>query len=375
MNGTVYFDNAATTFPKPECVIMSVNEAIKYYGGNPGRGSHSLSDKASELLFDARETAADFFGAEPENVIFTYNATHALNYAIKGLVRHGDRILIDNFAHNATYRPSVAVYDSGLCSLRVYDASGSDDDTLNSLDKLIIPHKTVIIATHQSNISSKILPVDKIGRLTRMKHARLIVDASQSAGHIPINMKSLDATAVCTPGHKGLYGIMGSGMLISSQEAEYNTLIEGGAGIHSLDRSMPDTLPERLEAGTVGLPAIAGLKSGIEYVNSVGLDNISRREKTLSAMLVRRLSRDERFRFHGETCGSVVSFTVDGFTTTEIGERLNRAGICVRCGYHCAPLAHRTLGTLDGGTVRVSFSHLNTVDEVDYLADTLLRIK
>lgn len=378
MNNIIYLDNAATTNPKPGCVLRAVEKAILHCSGNPGRGSHPIAARASELVFDTRETAAAMFGASAENVVFTPGATYALNYAIKGLSKAGCLILIDNYAHNASYRPCLSLAKNGVCRLKVYDASASDEETVNNVRRLIEDENTVVIATHHSNVSSKILPVRRIGEVCASAGCKFIVDAAQSAGHIPIDLQKDNITALCIPSHKGLYGISGAGLLISARDARYRTTIEGGAGISSLDEDMPDILPERLEAGTLPLPAIASIKAGAEFVSSIGTSTISGYESRLARRFMNGISKKDRIRVHGDCGGSVISFTVDGITPAEVGEWLADRGICVRTGYHCAPLAHRTLGTYASGSVRIGLSYFNTSDEIDrtvYALDLLCRTK
>lgn len=364
----IYLDNAATTWPKPAAVTAKVRDAMRDMGGNPGRGSHRLAASAEKIVYECRTEAGKLFGAEPENVVFTMNATHALNLAIKGMAKRGGHILIDNFAHNAAYRPVMALVRDGICTADVYDASGSDSETMESIRLLLTPQTCMVIATHQSNISSKILPVGEIGRFCRSMHIPFIADASQSAGHLPIDIGAMGITALCLPGHKGLMGPMGVGVLITDGKAEFSTILEGGAGIHSLDTEMPAMLPERLEAGTLPLPAIAGLIEGIRWVRDYTIGAAHEHCCMLAGVLAERLPD---LRMHGETCGSVISFTMPGHSPAEIGAYLNANGICVRTGYHCAPLAHRTLGTIENGTVRISFSPFNTIRDVYRTAEVL----
>ncbi|MBQ9718190.1 MAG: aminotransferase class V-fold PLP-dependent enzyme, partial [Clostridia bacterium] len=237
---TVYLDNAATTYPKPEEVLRAASDAMRNAGGNPGRGSHRLSSAAAELVYDCRTAAAELFGAEPERVVFTLNATHALNFAVKGLAEAGCHILIDNYAHNAAYRPVAALAADGLAEYDIYDASGDGDEIIENIRNKLRPDTRMVIATHQSNICSYVLPVKKIGQFCAQYGLHFIVDASQSAGHLPIDMESMNITALCMPGHKGLFGPMGVGMLLSAPDVRYHTLLEGGAGIHSLDAAMPE---------------------------------------------------------------------------------------------------------------------------------------
>ncbi|MGN1346931.1 MAG: aminotransferase class V-fold PLP-dependent enzyme [Eubacteriales bacterium] len=367
MKQVLYFDNAATTFPKPETVVRAVTDAMHNAGGNPGRGSHKLSTAAAELVYDCRSAAADLFGASPERVVFTVNATHALNCAIKGLAEPGCHILMDNYVHNAAYRPVMALTSAGAAEHDVYDASGDDDEILESIRGLLRPNTRIVIATHQSNICSRVLPIEKIGELCAEHGLAFIVDASQSAGHLPMDMRQMHITALCLPGHKGLYGPMGVGMLLSSEDAHYKTILEGGAGIHSLDAAMPEELPERLEAGTIPLPAIAGLLAGIRYVRRVGMEEIHLHECTLTSVLAEKLSCIEGVHLYGDTVGSIVSFTVDGLTPAQVGANLASRGICVRTGYHCAPIAHRTLGSFEHGLVRASVSYFNKMSDVQAL--------
>lgn len=367
MNRTIYFDNAATSYPKPPAVFRAVTEAMRSAGGNPGRGSHRLSETAAELVYDCRAAAAGMFGAEPERVVFTSGATHALNAAVKGLAEPGCHILIDNYAHNAALRPVAALAEDGFAEYDVYDAGGNEEQVLENIVKKLRPNTRILIATHQSNICSHILPIECIGRLCREYGIHFIVDAAQSAGHLPIDLQRMNITSLCLPGHKGLFGPMGVGMLISAPDVNYKTILEGGAGIHSLDIAMPEELPEHLEAGTLPVPAIAGLLAGIRHVRQIGTEEIHLHECTLTSALTDRLREISGVTLYGESVGSVVSFTVDGCSPAEVGAYLASRGICVRTGYHCAPLAHRTVGSFENGSVRVSVSYTNRMTEIDRL--------
>lgn len=371
MSGIIYLDNAATTFPKPRCVTEAVREAIINRGGNPGRGSHRLSQSAAELVFDTRVAVAEMFGANAGNVVFTMNATQAINCAIKGLASPGCHILIDNFSHNAVYRPVVALANGRVCSYDIYDASGNTEETISDVKRRLRPNTKIIVATHQSNITSNVLPIREIGRLCSEHGISFVVDASQSAGHIPIDLKQDSITSLCLPGHKGLFGPMGIGLLVSADNVKYRTIIEGGAGILSLDSKMPDDLPERLEAGTLPLPAIAGLCAGIKWVREIGENKIHDYESMLSAIFAREANKLERIRIYGECGGSVISFNFEGISPSKVGEHLSSRGICVRTGYHCAPLAHRTVGSFENGSVRAGLSYMNRPSDVYALIEAL----
>ena len=371
---TIYLDNAATTYPKPEEVLRAASDAMRKAGGNPGRGSHRLSNAAAELVFDCRTAAAELFGAEPERVVFTMNATHALNYAVKGLAEAGCHILIDNYAHNAAYRPVAGLADAGLAEYDIYDASGDEDEIIENIRSKLRPDTRIVLATHQSNICSHILPIETIGHFCAQYGLHFIVDASQSAGHLPIDLHRMNITALCMPGHKGLFAPMGVGMLISAPDVRYNTILEGGAGIHSLDAVMPEELPERLEAGTLPLPAVAGLLAGIRFVRRTGLQEIHLHECTLTSELTDRLSALGGVTVFGESVGSVVGFRVNGYSPAEVGAHLASRGICVRTGYHCAPLAHRTVGSFENGSVRAGVSYFNKMSDIHALTGELAEL-
>ena len=371
MSSLIYLDNAATTYPKPKCVVDAVRDAMLYKAGNPGRASHKLSRKAAELIYDTREIAAGMFGASSQNIVFTMNATHALNFAIKGLAKNGSHILIDNYSHNAVYRPVISLAKESCCKFDVYDASGNTESIVDDIKRKLRPDTSIIIATHQSNICSKTLPIYDIGKLCRERNICFIVDASQSAGHTSIDLVRDNISALCLPGHKGLFGPMGVGMLISADGIKYKTMIEGGAGILSLDSGMPEDLPERLEAGTLPLSSIAGLNAGMKWVLGIGIEKIRDYERMLSEIISRESARINGMKIYGEPGGSVVSFNIIGRSPAEIGEHLSSRGICVRTGYHCAPLAHKTVGSFEKGSVRIGLSYMNKPSDIHALFDGL----
>lgn len=372
----IYFDNAATTFPKPPFVNEEVYRCMKDYCGNPGRSSHRLSMKAAEKVFDCRQKAADFFGlSDPTKVIFTKNTTEALNIAIKGLLHVGDHVLISDIEHNAVYRPIWHLANFALIQFDIYPSSGGNENVIEGIKSRIKSNTSMIVAIHSSNICSKQLPIKEIGAICRERNIKFVVDAAGSAGHLPINMAEMSIDALCVPGHKGLYGPQGSGMLLLGNDTYPETVFEGGNGINSLDPDMSDTLPERYEAGTLSTPAIAGLYEGIRTVERIGIDEIHKSEKILFNEMLSRLSEMKNVTVYApEYSGGILLFNVDGLSPDEVGSRLNDVGICVRSGYHCAPLAHSMLGTPDGGAVRVSFGIYNTKKEVISFCDNLLRI-
>ena len=378
----IYFDNAATSFPKPTAVYEEVDRCIRQYGGNPGRGSHPLALAASEKIFECRERLARLFNApSPEGVIFTLNATYALNFLIKGLLRPGDHVVISDMEHNAVLRPVVRCAGSGGIEYDVFSTmlETEEERRLRNATRIcariaakIKPNTRAVICSHQSNLCSATLPLCEIGAFCRRHHLYFIVDASQSAGHLPIDMQAMSIDGLCVPGHKGLLGIQGCGAAIIDKDLPLNTIIEGGSGYASLDLKMPETLPERGEAGTLPTPAIAGLCAGLQYLEEVSLEQIRLHERGLFCRLRDRL--DSLVGYHlylPEFEGSTLMFHREGVPSEHIGQYLSKRGICVRTGYHCAALGHRTLHTPDGGGVRVSFGPFNRAREVDLLYQTL----
>ena len=368
----IYLDSAATTFQKPPAVGRAMTEALASMS-SPGRGGHPLAMRAADTAFRCRTELAELFGLDgPEGVAFTLNATHALNIAIKSLVPPGGRVVISGYEHNAVTRPLTAL------KAKVSVAGGplfDQEAAIRAFDELIVPGVDVVICNHVSNVFGFIQPVEKVAALCRSRGVPLIVDASQSAGILPINMKSLGAAYIALPGPKGLYGPPGTGVLLCGDGQIPRTLLEGGTGSISLSQEMPDFLPDRIEAGTHNMPGIAGLLAGVRFVRRQGTQTILRHEHALTcrtAESLRRLPGVEVFAHPGCLAqAGVVSFRVPGRDVETVGEALARRGIAVRAGLHCAPLAHRTAGTLDTGTVRVSFSAFNTPQEADQLAEAV----
>ncbi len=368
----IYFDNAATTFPKPPSVPEEVLRCMQEYGGNPGRSGHRLSLRAAETVYACRAELAELFGCpSAENVVFTYNTTYALNMAIHAMVEPGTHVLISNLEHNSVLRPIDALARQGICSYSVFDATGSAEKTLASLERAYQRDTTLIVCTHVSNITGKVLPVGRIGAFAKRRGIRFILDAAQSAGVYPIHMEKMRVDALCIPGHKGLYGPQGSGAVLFCEEGSYREFIRGGNGINSKERSMPDFLPERYEAGTLGTPAIAGLLAGVRFVRERGVDALRAHEVALCRRMENALSRLRTVRFFHEKNAALVLFSIDGVSSEEVARYLDGAGFCVRGGLHCSPLGHEAIGTPDGGAVRVSPGAFNTAEECDLFCDAV----
>jgi cysteine desulfurase family protein len=379
---TIYLDNAATSHPKPRCVYEEVAHCIRDYCGNPGRGSHPMALAAANKIYECREALANYFCSDsPERVIFTLNATYALNFALKGLLHPGDHVLISDMEHNAVLRPIDRLAREGLITYDIFPtmlSSKEERDARNPtrlcarIAARLKPNTRAVVCSHQSNICSASLPLHEIGAFCHRHHLLFIVDASQSAGHLPIDVKAMNIDALCAPGHKGLYGIQGCGFCLLGEDLEADTLVEGGSGYASLDATMPDVWPERGEAGTLPTPAIAGLWAGVNFLSGCDAKQVSAHECALFDRLYDRLSSMKGYSVYlPEYRGSTLMFHREGVATEKIGQYLARRGICVRTGYHCAALGHKTLGTPDGGGVRVSFGLFNTPREVDALCRTL----
>lgn len=357
----IYLDNAATSFPKPPPVLSAMRDCCARYCGNPGRGSHILALRSAETVYACREALAELFGSEhPENVVFTLNATMAINLAIKGLAGAGDHILFSDLEHNAVRRPIAALAAEKRITCSVFPslagrADRTDEAILAGIRKLLRPNTRILVCTHASNICPVTMPLEAIGALCREKGIRFIVDAAQSAGHLPIDMERMGIDILCAPGHKGLLGGQGCGFLILRDGIRLRTLTEGGSGVDSVPAEMPEDPPERYEAGTLSTPAIAGLLAGVRYIRQVGLDRVRTHLTSWNRRLRERLETDPRVEIlTPETDGAILLFRMAGIPSERVGAELNRHGICVRAGLHCAPLAHQTIGTFPDGAVRVS---------------------
>lgn len=359
----IYFDNAATTLQKPVTVPNAVARAMQTCA-SVGRGGHSAAMAAAETVYHCREMAAELFDAEPEQVVFTMNATHGLNIAIFSLLSPGAKVVISGFEHNAVTRPLHALRaDIRVAGENLFDA----DDTLRAFARALDERPDAVIFTHVSNVFGYILPVEQIAALCREREIPFILDASQSAGTLPVSLRQTGAGFIAMPGHKGLYGPQGTGILLCADGGK--PLLYGGTGSNSEDRAMPDFLPDRLEAGTHNVCGLAGLTEGMRFVRKQTPEAIIRHEQALLEQLKAELREQKNLRlFTGEGQAGVLSFSVENTDCEEAAQALAREGAAVRAGLHCAPLAHKTAGTADAGTVRVSFSAFNTPQEAHRFA-------
>lgn len=357
----IYLDSAATTFQKPLSVSYAMQRAMRTMS-SPGRGGYAAARAAEETAFRCRSLAAELFGVpSPEQVVFASNATHALNIAIRSLVPEGGRVAVSGYEHNAVTRPLHAL------GARIKVAASPLFDRaalLRAFENSISPELDAVVCTHVSNVFGFVLPIEEIAALCRAERVPLIVDASQSAGILPFELDTLGAAFIAMPGHKGLYGPQGTGLLLCAHDAA--PLLYGGTGSASLEQTMPDFLPDRLEAGTHNVPGIAGLLAGVRFVEEIGVDAIREHERALCRQAGEGLAAIpglEVFRGPGQT--GVLSFRHREIPAETLGETLSRRGIALRTGLHCAPLAHESAGTLETGTLRASFSLFNREEEVE----------
>lgn len=360
----IYFDAGATTLQKPEAVRRAMYQAVHTLS-SPGRGSYPATRRAEETDLRCRMAAAELFHVDdPAHVVFTSCATHGLNIAIRTLVKPGSRVVISGYEHNAVTRPLHAIPN---VEIAVADGPLFDPGAmLAQFRHALAQPADAVICTHVSNVFGYVLPVSDIAALCREKGVPFVLDASQSAGMLPVDMKALGASFIAMPGHKGLYGPQGTGLLLCGCEPA--PLLRGGTGSQSLLQEMPAELPDRLEAGTHNMPGIAGLLEGLRFVQRQGVARIADYEGELGRYAAQRLADIPGVEvFSGPEQTGVVSFRVSGWDCEELGEALASRGIALRAGLHCAPLAHRTAGTLETGTVRFSPSVFNRCQEVDTL--------
>ncbi len=373
----IYLDNAATSGKKPQAVVNSVKYALENLNANAGRSGHLLSLRASEEIYRARELAADFFGADDAaQVVFTQNCTHSINQVLKGVLKSGDRVIVSDLEHNAVMRP---LNKMGI-GFSVAEVSFYDDNlTISAFERLITADTKMIFVTAASNVWGKKLPLAKLGALCKSRGLQFGVDAAQGAGIMTVNMRDMGIDYLCIAPHKGLYAPMGLGILIARRPIE-NTLIEGGTGTNSLELTQPMELPERLESGTVNLPAIMGAAVGIKFVQKMGVDKIAAHEMKLIKKLHSELSSNKNVILYTPApdvseYAPVLSFNLRGLGSAEAAQELSKRGFAVRGGLHCAPMAHKLMGTLDMGAVRVAPSVFNTSEDIERLAYTLKNLK
>ena len=376
----VYLDNAATSWPKPESVYQTMDRFLREKGGNPGHGSHSLAESARQTVDEARILTARFLNAsDAERIVFTLNCTDSINMGLKGLLKPGDHVIISNLEHNAVIRPLSKLGRQGIGITRVSSSEITGSAFAEDIEKAINSKTRLILINHASNVNGCIQPVVEIGQIARRHNLLFMVDAAQSAGHIPIDVQAGNIDLLAFSAHKGTLGPPGVGILYIGLRVDLDTTREGGTGSFSESEEQPDQLPHRFESGTLNTVGIAGLGAGLKFIREQGQENISAHEHILMKILKEELQKipgvtvfnagDESMQL------PVISFNISGYTPGEVGAILDQAfDIKVRTGLHCSPEAHRSLGTFPSGTVRLSPGYFNTSEEMEKTIHAIMKI-
>ena len=363
----IYFDNGASSYPKPRGVYDRTFSYVLSNGANSGRSSHFLAMQAAEVVYDTRRTVADFFGLNnAENVVFTLNATYALNMVLQGLLAAGDHVITTVMEHNSVLRPLYELEKKGV-QLSIVDVDlYNDKRTVDNIAVSMKKNTRAIVVSQCSNVCGKMLPIDSISEIKG--GARLVVDGSQGAGSIPTNLIKSDIDYYCAPFHKGMLGLQGGGFLLCRHN-ELHPLVFGGTGGESTKKTQPLYLPERLEAGTLPIPSILSLREGIGFLNTVGIEKIFNHKKSLAQYLYRGLRQIPDVQIYVDYTKTdspgVVAFNYKQANSEEVATYLASRGVAVRAGLHCAPLFHKKMGTSDRGMVRISLGYANTKKEID----------
>lgn len=376
MNDLIYLDNAATTFPKPYAVLSAAMVAARFRAGNPGRGGHSLARAADAEIYACRKSLKEFFNASsPENVVLAHNATASLNICINGLIRPGERVITTDFEHNSVRRPLHRIGAEVVKAETVFD---DDDATVESFRRSLADGAKWLVICHASNVWGKSIPLKRVTALAHEYGAKVIVDASQSAGYLKIDVVNDGIDYLCAPGHKGMYGPQGSGFLIVNSDKVPNPFSVGGTGSNSFSDVQPDYLPDALESGTLNVPAAAGLRRGVQFLRSSGAEKLHAHEIGLAKRAYDGLKRIKNVSLYTSAPtlkdSPVVSFNVGKLSSFAAAEAYDSYGVCLRPGYHCAPDAHVKLGTKDSGTVRLSIGALNYTSEIDSFLEITQKI-
>lgn len=380
MSGDVYLDNAATTYPKPERVYRAMDRFAREVGGNPGRSGHHRALEAGREVLRAREALSRLFRVDdPSRIIFTKNATEALNLVIRGRLLEGGHAVITSLEHNSVWRPLEALSRKGGVAYTIVPCGADGSLDLSELRAAMTSETRLVACTHASNVSGALLPIREIAEVAAERGVPLLVDAAQTAGRVEIYPKEMSITYLAFTGHKELFGPQGTGGLYMAPGWELEPLTCGGTGSRSESSLQPDFLPDRYESGTLNAHGLAGLRAGVEYVLEKGVVEIRRHERELTERLLEGLSAIPGTTVYGprewEKRVGIVAFNLGNYSSSELASLLDdEYGICVRSGLHCSPLAHRTLGTLQRGVVRASLSHLNTEEDVEYLLRALREI-
>lgn len=375
----IYLDNAATSFPKPEEVYKAIDKCFREFGANPGRAGHKLALQAGRAIYDTRELICELFNIDnPMQIVFTSNATDSLNLAIKGILKKGDHVITSSMEHNSVIRPIKTLEEIGVENTIVQcDEKGFID--VAEIEKAIKDNTKLIAITHASNVTGTIMPIQEIGKIAKKHDVLLLVDAAQTAGVYDIDVKKMNIDLLAFPGHKGLMGPQGTGALYIREDIDLRQMKEGGTGSKSESLSQPDIIPDKFESGTPNTPGIVGLGAGIKFIINKGIQNIRKHEEELTEYMLNELEKIEDVKVYGprnaKKQASVISLNIGDLDSSEISYILDQAfNIAVRSGLHCAPLAHKTIGTFEQGTVRFSIGYFNTKEDIDEAINAIKKI-
>lgn len=374
-----YFDNSATSSPKPKSVLEKVQEAILEFNGNPGRSGYKKTIKIDREIYNTREKIAKFFNiSNPLQIAFTTNASESLNFAIRGIGFENCHIITSVYEHNSVLRPLHFLEDEKNVSLSYLEPYESSEKLLENLSSLLREDTKAIVINHISNVTGFVMDIEKIGKFCKEKNLLFIVDASQSAGFLPIDVKKSNINILCFTGHKSLFGIQGIGGIYVEEGINLTPTLEGGTGSFSKLKRQPKVMPENLECGTLNTPGILSLGAGIDFINSIGIENITKHEYALTKLFIDEIKKLKNVIIYGDKNifrGPVVSINIEGIESSELASILDEEfNICTRSGFHCAPLAHEYIGTYDYGCVRFSFGYFNTEEEILYATNAIKEI-
>jgi cysteine desulfurase family protein len=375
----IYLDNAATSWPKPECVYKAVEKFNRRIGASPGRGSHSRTVAAGQMLLQTREDLAGLFNIEDSSrIVFTGNVTIAINIGLKGLLRPGDHVVTSSMEHNAVARPLYALQEKGVEVTTVQCAPDGSLDP-SQIEQAITERTRLVCLLHASNLTGTIMPIDAVGEIAHRKGVLFMVDAAQTAGVLPVDVEKQRIDILAFTGHKGLLGPQGTGGLYMRPGLEISSFIEGGTGSLSEQVYQPDFLPDKFESGTPNTPGIAGLGAGVAFIRKTGIENVQRHEQELTGALIQGLKDIKGVSIYGpqdiKQRTAVVSINIEERDCGEVSMLLDQKyGILCRSGLHCAPLAHRTLGTLKAGACRISPGLFNTVEDIEKVVRAVYEI-
>ncbi len=373
----IYFDNGASSHPKPPCVIKAMGEWMHKNGANPGRSGHRLSMEAAELIYHTRVAVGGLFGVtRAEQVVLVPNATYALNTVLLGLFEKGDHVITTDLEHNSVLRPLWHLRKKGVEVTVVPVDFGSDESTIEKIFNAVRRNTKAIICTQCSNVCGRVLPVEQLAR-RKPEWILLIVDGSQGAGSLPIDIVECGVDYYCAPSHKGLLGPQGGGVILVNNQAP-RPLVFGGTGIDSMNPEQPRQMPEYLESGTLPTAIFAGMMAGVHYIQEIGQERIFKHKQHLTEYAYQTLGKLENIELYmkpfSKDCHGVIPFNIRGCHSGDVISRLDEAGICARGGIHCAPLFHKRMGTAERGMVRISFGCFNTEREIDQLFKVLKKV-